>query len=53
MKKIAIGIVIGTFIGLLVGGMYWHTQYFNLYKRYDGAIELLKLYKAHYERTNN
>jgi hypothetical protein len=48
-KSILIVLIIGIFLGLLLGGIYWHTKYTQLYEKYYRSVELLRLYKNYVE----
>jgi hypothetical protein len=45
MNKVVIGLLFGILIGLLIGGIYWQDQYLKLYRRYEGATELVRYMK--------
>lgn len=53
MKQIVISLLLGTILGMLLGGVIYQKQYLDLYNKYDGAIELLRLYKNHYEKNTD
>jgi hypothetical protein len=53
MKKIiVIAFLIGVLVGLFSGGLYYSNEYAKLYKKYNGAVELLRLYKNYFVEHN-
>jgi hypothetical protein len=39
------GLLVGILIGLLLGGLFWSTEYLQLYKKYYQTREVLELIK--------